>query len=163
MVSFPRIPTGFLPCDGSLQQIADYDVLYNLLGTTYGGDGQTTFGLPDLRGRVIVNQGQGSQLSNYFLGQQAGVEAVILNAAHNPPHAHLFLGSNDSPNQAGPGNAFPANTGDSNPFYTSDANALTPLGGGSIAAVGGQPHENRMPLLVINFIIASAGIYPSQP
>lgn len=165
LVGFTFPPVGFLSCAGQLLSISQYDVLYTLLGTTYGGDGQTTFGLPDLRGRVVVNQGQGPGLSPYVLGQPAGIELVALtNVNQLPAHNHRFLVSNDTASQPGPGNAYPAVTGDSNPFYTTDASALVPLAQVSVGSGPGtgQPHENRMPLLALNFIIATEGIYPTS-
>lgn len=162
MVGFNFTPVGFLACNGSLQPISGNESLYQLLGTTYGGDGQSTFGLPDLQGRVVVNRGTGSGLTAYVLGQKAGSESVTLNANQNPAHNHPFVASNASATQSGPGGAYPANTGAGNPYYTTDASALVPLAPASVAPVaGGQPHENRMPFLTVNFIIASEGIFPA--
>src|ERR1700712_62933 len=98
--NFP--PVGWLTCDGSLVPISQYDVLFNLIGTTYGGDGQTTFALPDLRSRIPMHMGQGPGLSNYVLGQMAGVESVSLTSANVPPHSHPVAASSATATLADP-------------------------------------------------------------
>ena len=90
LVGFNFAPVDFLPCDGRVLAIAEYDTLFNLIGTTYGGDGQQTFNLPDLRGRVPVHMGQGPGLSNYIIGESAGTESVILITADLPSHQHVL-------------------------------------------------------------------------
>ena len=163
-------PMGWAFCDGSLMAIAQNDALFALLGTTYGGDGQTTFGLPDLRGRAPVHQGtvQGTQ---FTIGQVAGVESVTLSTNQMPTHNHIVL-STSSPTGAV---AVPAgNTILSDeilnpapnpvPFaYLSGGGAATSLAPNSVQPAGGsQPHDNMQPFLAISFIIALFGIFPSQ-
>jgi microcystin-dependent protein len=155
-------PAGWADCDGSLLPIADNDALFNLVGTTYGGDGQTTFGLPDLQGRVPVHQGQGPGITqNYVMGEQGGAEEVTLVTQQLPVHTHALLASTDAGTNANAqGNALAASP--SVQLYTQDvasvqlsSNALT-QNGGSVA------HENRMPVIAIRYIIALEGIYPPQ-
>jgi microcystin-dependent protein len=154
-------PYGWAFCNGALQSISQNDTLFNLIGTTYGGDGQQTFALPDLQGRIPIHQGQGNGLSNYGLGQKAGVETVTLTAVQLPLHNHNALGGagNSTPS---PGNASWGNS-PSNRVFGPGASANGSMNAGSIALnSGGQPHDNLMPFLVISFIVALTGIYPSQ-
>jgi microcystin-dependent protein len=163
-------PAGWALCAGQLMPISENDALFTLIGTTYGGDGQETFGLPDLRGRVPLHMGTGPGLSGYGIGQAAGVESVTLNTQQIPGHNHLVQVS--SPNANANANK-PAGTvvladGFQNsgkslftyaPFNNTNQSALGPL---SIGPTGGnQPHENRQPLLVLNFIISLFGVFPS--
>lgn len=154
-------PQGWALCDGSLLPISQYDALFSLIGATYGGDGQTTFALPDLRGRAALHQGQGPGLSSYSLGQNGGVEAVTLTVSQAPPHSHPVLGhsgAGDSPHPAGAVWA-----GSSVALYTAGAAANAAMGASSISPGGGnQPHNNMLPFLTLNFCIALEGIYPSQ-
>lgn len=160
MVGFNFPPQGWAFCDGQLLGIAQNTALFSLLGTTYGGDGRTTFGLPDLRGRVPLHHGGGSGpgLSPYSLGQNGGFETVTLTAAQMPSHSHSQPCSSDDPNAGSPVNNVPAAV--ANPVYANTANSAMAVTG----AVGGsQPHENRQPYLAINFCIALQGIFPSSP
>jgi len=140
-------PSGWFFCDGSILSISEYEVLFTLLGTTYGGNGTTTFALPDLRGRIPVGVGQGQGLSNYNLGQIAGSETVTLTAANLPSHGHSLNASTYlgylSPTAAG-------------------ASAKTLAPASVTNSPGGQPHNNMMPGVCLNFIISWQGIYPSQ-
>jgi microcystin-dependent protein len=154
-------PEGWLFCDGALVSIDDYDTLYNLVGTTYGGDGQTTFALPDLRGRLPVHMGQGRGLSNLVLGETGGLESVTLTPSQVPSHTHALTGSTSAATSTSPTNAVWGAWSDGQ-YATAPtdgarlaADALTPVG-------GSQPHENMPPFLVVNFIISLYGIYPSQ-
>jgi microcystin-dependent protein len=155
-------PLGWAFCDGSVLAIAQNDVLFSLIGTTYGGDGQNTFALPDLRGRVPVHQGQGPGLSPYVIGQSAGAEQVTVLAPQLPSHSHV-LNATMADATAGTGVAGSL-TGKAaaTSFYGN-----TP-GGGALAAQamlpsgGNQPHNNMAPFLGLTFIIALFGIYPSQ-
>jgi len=164
---FPRIPTGWQACDGSLLQIAQYDVLFNLLGTTYGGDGVTTFGVPDLRGQVPIHQGNGIGLTPRSPGQNGGQESVTLTTAQIPQHSHTWLATAGAATTATPGNtvilaAVPA----PDTMYVTDTTgyAATPLAATSVQPAGGsQPHDNMMPTLTVNICIATEGIYPAQP
>ncbi|MBW7476072.1 tail fiber protein [Paenibacillus oenotherae] len=153
-------PVGWLPCDGRILSISQYEVLYVLLGTTYGGDGNTTFALPDLRGRIPFSMGRSTTGTNYVLGQRAGVESVTLTSQQMPAHTHLAAASDITGTIASPSNNYWG--GSTEEQYSTetadgrmDVRSLTPTG-------GNQPHDNMMPSLVISFIIATEGIFPSQ-
>ncbi len=157
-------PQGWSFCDGSLVAISQYDALFSLMGTTYGGDGVQTFGLPDLRGRVPVHMGNRAG-TNYQLGQLGGSENVTLVTSQLPAHTHQARGASlgDSPSPSGkywstdPG----GNVGAYN--NTSPVPSPAAMSGASLSPAGGsQPHENMQPFLAITYIIAMEGIYPSQ-
>ncbi len=155
MAGFNFPPAGWARCDGSLLPIAENDTLFNLIGTTYGGDGQTTFALPDLRGRMPVHAGNG-----LTLGQVGGVEQVTLTANQIPSHTHAAQAQNSVGNSASPANSVWANS-TLNQFTAGPAAA--PMNAANVAATGGnQPHDNMMPFTAVNFIISLFGIYPSQ-
>lgn len=148
-------PAGWMFCDGSLLPISENETLFQLIGTTYGGDGESTFALPDLRGRLPLHQGNG-----FIMAETGGVEEVTLATTQIPAHSHPFLASTDpttTPNALG--NVLgtpPAAT----PFFQAAPNV--PLAGQSITAIGGsQPHTNMQPYLCISFIISLFGIFPS--
>lgn len=153
-------PAGWAFCKGQLMPISEYETLFNLIGTTYGGDGQETFGVPDLQGRVPVHMGQGQGLQNYTIGEQGGVEEVTLSSQQIPLHNHAMLastGPGSSPNPEG-------NVIGSPPALTlfKREKPTRNLAASMVLPVGGsQPHENRMPYLTITYIIALYGIYPS--
>ncbi len=153
-------PSGWAFCFGQLMPIAENDVLFNLIGTTYGGDGQQTFALPDLQGRVPIHQGQAPGLTNRVLGEKAGSESVTLLQSQMPMHSHAIAAMSAAGTQAGPGGGvWAAST--LNPYAASAAD--TNMNSSSIAMTGGsQPHENRMPFLAITFIISLFGIFPTQ-
>lgn len=154
-------PQGWALCDGSLLPISQYDALFSLIGTTYGGDGQTTFALPDLRGRAALHQGQGPGLSGYSLGQSGGEEAVTLTANQLSPHSHPVLGHSGAGDNAHPAGAVWAASSPN--LYTAGAAANAAMDATLIAPSGGsQPHDNMLPFLTLNFCIALEGIYPSQ-
>ncbi|NRR31889.1 phage tail protein [Oxalobacteraceae bacterium] len=162
--NFP--PYGWAFCDGSLQAISENDALFNLLGTTYGGDGVETFGLPDLRGRVPVHIG-GLNGNQYQLGEKAGTENVTLTSATIPAHSHAMSASTAAPLPAtGPvdlssGAYVPASPLPKPKLYNNEA-PDTQLSGGSISAAGGSiAHDNMAPFQAVNFIIALYGIFPS--
>jgi microcystin-dependent protein len=160
-------PRGWAFCRGQLLSIAQNDALYVLLGTIYGGDGQTTFGLPDLQGRLPINQGQGPGLSSYAIGQKAGTESVTLTVQQMPAHTHLLSATTATGSQPAPTNtSFPATLlGTAELYAIPGANPLKTgaMNTNSISSQGGnQAHENRMPSLVINFIIALEGVFPSR-
>ncbi|HJQ03202.1 MAG TPA: tail fiber protein [Jatrophihabitans sp.] len=148
-------PVGWLLCQGQLLPISQYDVLFNLIGTTYGGDGQNTFALPNLASRVPYHQGSG-----YTLGQMGGVETVTVTQQQLPIHNHLAAANTPNANQPIPtSNVWGASTLNAytkaNPANTTmNPQALLPSG-------GSQPHDNMVPFLCLNFIIATEGIYPS--
>lgn len=166
MFGFPRVPVGWQACDGSLLSIAEYEVLYALIGTSFGGDGVTTFGVPDMRGRVPVEQGQGIGLTARVIGQNVGTETVTLLSVQLPVHNHAcaattVAGSTVTP---GPGVVFGAIASDT--MYTPNITGLTAyqLAPSAIGPQGGsQPHNNLMPTLSVPFCIATVGIYPTPP
>jgi microcystin-dependent protein len=148
-------PVGWLFCSGQLLSSSEYDALYTVLGTTYGGDGQNTFGLPDLRGRVPLHVGNG-----FNLGQSAGTEAVTLTPNQMPVHSHAFLSSTNAPNSSSPGAGVPATS----PLETyGEDPPLLPYNAQKVGSFGGsQPHDNLQPFTCVSFIIATQGIFPSQ-
>jgi microcystin-dependent protein len=152
--NFP--PKGWAFCDGQLLPISQNQALFALLGTTYGGNGQTTFALPDLRGRVPVHQGQGPGLSPYTIGQVAGVETVTLTAQQMPSHTHSQPATNGQESTNRPNNALPAEGG----VYSneSDGSAFHPTS----STGGDQPHTNIQPYLTVSYVIALLGIFPSR-
>ncbi len=155
-------PKGWAFCQGQLLSIQQNAALFSLLGTTYGGDGRSNFALPDLRGRVAVSQGQGPGLSNYFLGQQAGSESVQLSVAQMPSHGHNVVVNAGAGNQASPSGNFIANSARGTEGFNSASSGAF-LNQNSIQPQGGsQPHANLQPLLAINYIIATQGIFPSR-
>ena len=155
-------PVGWQTCDGSLLPISQYDALFALIGTTYGGDGQTTFAVPDLRGRIPVSQGQGSGLSNYMIGQISGTGSVSLLPAHLPQHTHGVTCNTGTADQSNPANNFFAKQ-DTLQEYAVGTTANSVMKGNAITnSPGGQPHANIMPSLTLNYIIATDGIFPSQ-
>lgn len=168
-VGFNYAPNGWALCDGSLIQIRQNPALFSILGTRFGGDGQTTFALPDLRSRAIVNPGQGPGLSPYQIGDKAGVESVTLTQAQTPAHAHGFSGKlnvNPTPpaNSATPVGSYigvPAQAQYSEtPGSTMAANSVT----GPVGAAGdGQAHDNCQPYLAMNYVIALQGEFPTRP
>jgi microcystin-dependent protein len=157
LVPYNFAPRGWALCNGQILPIAQNTALFSLLGTTYGGNGQTTFALPDLRGRVPISSGQGPGLSNYSLGEVGGVESVTLNVNQMPAHNHTIACHSGDPNDSSPANSLPAGGGS----YNTAANASMAQGMASSAG-GNQPHENRHPYLVLNWIIALEGIFPSR-
>jgi microcystin-dependent protein len=148
-------PVGWLLCQGQLLPISQYDVLFNLIGTTYGGDGQNTFAVPSLASRIPYHQGSG-----YALGQMGGVEEVTLTQQQTPAHTHTANANTPNANQPGPaGNVWGAGTLSR---YTSSQPANTTMNPAALSPAGGsQPHENMPPFLCLNFIIATEGLYPS--
>ncbi|KIO77481.1 hypothetical protein TH53_09440 [Pedobacter lusitanus] len=169
--NFP--PLGWAYCDGSLLPISENEVLFNLIGTTYGGDGQSTFALPDLRGRVPVHMGQNSQNgSNYIIGQVGGVENVTVLPTQMPPHAHTVTGelnmkvrANDPDNQLSPvNNGIAIAVGKRYFSRTPTASGMMPLDTNIVLSSAGntQPHNNMQPYVALNFIISLFGVFPSQ-
>jgi microcystin-dependent protein len=159
-------PRGYAFCNGQLLSISQNTALFSLVGTTYGGNGQTTFGLPDLRGRTPIHAGTGPGLSTYVLGQMSGVENVTLLATQMPAHTHaVSIGaSTNPPLESSPAGAVVAGaTEQSGPLYASAASANATMAAPTVATAGGsQPHSIVQPYLVVNFIIATQGIYPSR-
>lgn len=152
-------PRGWAFCDGQLLAVAQNDALFSLLGTIYGGDGRTTFALPDLRGRLAIGESQGPGLSNRNMGASGGAEQVLLSQAQTA-HGHDLVASSNPGDQSHANGNVLANTGGPNSYVASGA--TTPLGQPTGNAGGSRPHSNIMPFLCINYIIALVGIYPSR-
>jgi microcystin-dependent protein len=163
MLASTYAPNGWLTCDGQLVSIADYSVLYTLIGTTYGGNGQTNFALPDLRGRVPMGQGTGSGLSPRVVGSAFGTETVTLTAAM-AGHQHSLQAAAIQGGLGTPaGNLLSEIPAASGSLYNTTASNVVALAPASVVSFGGsQPHENRMPLLCVTFVIAYVGVFPSQ-
>lgn len=160
LVPYDFAPTGWALCNGQLLPIAENQALFALLGTTYGGDGVTTFALPDLRGRVPVSSGQGPGLSSYIVGETYGAESVTLNTSQIPSHTHPVNCDSVKGKAAEPTGRYPGEA--STKIYAGNANAQ--MNAGMIGGTGGgAPHENRQPSLVLNWIIALQGVFPSRP
>ncbi|KAB7731171.1 phage tail protein [Rudanella paleaurantiibacter] len=156
-------PRGWAFCQGQILAITQNTALFSLIGTTYGGNGQTTFGLPDLRGRAPIGVGQGPGLPNINWGGQGGAPTHTLISTEMPAHNHSLNASSQAGNTAAPANAFLAATGSLDPEYRSTLDSAVPLGTNSMSVVGGsQPHNNMQPYLGMNFIICTTGIYPSR-
>ena len=155
-------PRSWAFCNGQLVAIAQNDALFSLLGTTYGGDGQTTFALPDLRGRVPIHRGQGAGFSSYDLGQVGGVESVTLLTQQLPAHSHAFVASSAAASPTSePGGSVTAAA--SAPLYVEPTGALTGMSSQAITPTGGtQPHDNVAPFQCVSFIICLEGIFPSR-
>ena len=161
MVGFNYAPQGWALCNGQLLSIAQNTALFSLLGTFYGGNGTTTFGLPDLRGRMPIHQGQGPGLSNHPIGQASGQETVTLLSSQMPQHTHVVNAQSGPGNSTNPANNFPAASSARDNIYSNSAN--TTMNAQTDAPSGGsQPHDNMSPYLTINFIIATEGIYPPR-
>jgi microcystin-dependent protein len=151
-------PVGWMFCHGQLLSIPENEVLFVLIGTIYGGDGQNTFALPDLRGRVPVHQGQGPGLSPRVLGEVGGTETVTLTPNQAPVHTHALHASPAAATGTAPGGALLATT--SVPSYD-PAPGSTAMAAIAVGSAGGnQPHENMAPTLAVNYIISLFGIYP---
>jgi len=160
LVGFNFAPVDWSICNGQLLSISSNETLFNLIGTTYGGDGQSTFGLPNLQGRIPIHQGTNSFGTTYVIGQIGGVENVTIGASQYPTHTHSLMGSTNSTGSAtATGNV--VNSGLT--AYTTEApnSAMLAAQVGSNGG-GNQPHNNLQPYLALNWIIALYGIYPSQ-
>jgi microcystin-dependent protein len=157
LVGFNFAPLGWAMCDGQILAIAQNDVLFQLLGTTYGGDGVSTFALPDLRGRIPIHMGQGPGTSSYVLGETGGTETVTLASSQLPSHTHTVAaaaGGNDSSASSD----MPASGGPD--LYARAAGGAPSM---SVMPTGGnQPHDNMAPFVAMNFVIALNGVFPSS-
>ncbi len=150
-------PQGWAFCDGSLMAISQNDALFNLIGKTYGGDGQQTFGLQDLRGRVQIHQGAG-----FVIGQRSGTETVTLTAGQLPAHTHGAVASG-SGDQVSPNNGFwSSDPGGNTAAYTATSNDTMATNAIGSNDPGAQPHDNMQPFLAVSYIISLFGIFPSQ-
>lgn len=155
-------PRGWAFCDGQLLAVSQNDALFSLFGTIYGGDGRTTFGLPDLRGRIPIHAGHGPGLSERRLGSKAGAEKVTLTVNQLPSHTHAMQASRDPATTPNPQGEVLSET-ITDRVYRSDIPPDTNMAASSITNVGGsRSHTNLMPFLCIHFIVALVGIYPSR-
>jgi microcystin-dependent protein len=152
-------PNGWMFCEGQLLPISENETLFQLIGTTYGGDGESTFALPDLRGRVPIHQGSHVGTS-FLIGETGGVETVALTVQQIPTHTHGMMASRDVANQLAPQNAVTGQAAAR--IYRAGTPSLM-LNPQAVAAAGGsQPHTNMQPYLCVSFIISLFGIFPSQ-
>lgn len=160
MAGFNFAPRGWALCNGQLLSIAQNTALFSLLGTTYGGDGRVTFGLPNLQGRVPVHQGTGQGLTPRVMGETSGSETVTLISTQMPMHNHLVNVTSADSTSKNPTNGFLGGT--ASPIYAAGSNGNT-LNPQAVSLAGGnQPHNNMQPYQVVNFIIALTGIFPSR-
>jgi microcystin-dependent protein len=163
MAGFNFAPVGWAFCNGALLPISQYDTLFNLIGTTYGGDGQSTFALPDLQGRFPMHQGSGPGLTPRVIGEKDGTETVTLTVAEMPHHNHLAVGSAGGGNLASPSNAYWSTDPQGNTAAYNDAADGSTMTASALPLAGStQPHDNRQPFLAVNFIISLFGVFPSQ-
>ena len=166
---FTFAPRNWALCNGQILSIAANTALFSLLGTQYGGNGTTTFALPNLQSRVPMHRGTDNLGNQYFQGEEAGEETVTVNTTEIPAHNHTFHGDTGTADHKQPlaGSAFAtsnkAGVSPADAYYAADNNALQPLNPGTVAVYGsGQPHTNLQPYLTINWCIAMAGIYPAR-
>lgn len=158
-------PAGWAYCNGQLLKIADYQELFSLIGTTYGGDGRTHFALPDYRGRIVAGRGQGPGLTERVLGQMIGTETVALTEAQIPSHNHPFTATTTTATNLSLEGAILADPGPGAVMYEAEATAdqLKPLSDDSIKPAGSNvPHSNMMPFSAVSYIIALKGVYPQR-
>jgi len=154
-------PRGWAFCDGQLLAVSQNDALFSLFGTIYGGDGQTTFGLPDLRGRIPIHAGTGPGLSPRRLGAKFGTEQETLVVNQLPSHTHPYSASTNIANQTAPANNVAAQPNAVNLYFETPPTSA--MASTAVANTGGsQPHTNLMPFICVNFIVALFGIYPSR-
>jgi microcystin-dependent protein len=160
LVGFNFAPVGWALCNGDLISISQNSALYNLIGTTYGGDGVQTFGLPNLQGRIPIHQGTLAGGGNYVIGQTGGLESVPLTTSQYPIHNHNLLGSSNK----GSGNNPANNAAGSDLKVYINENPATAMNPSMVGLSGGgnQPHDNLQPYQVLNWIISLFGVYPSK-
>lgn len=155
-------PAGWMFCEGQLLPISENETLFQLIGTTYGGDGESTFALPDMRGRIPLHMGTARSGTTYQLAEQAGTEEVTLTVNQLPMHTHPMLGTGNNGVVAAPSNQVLAQSLDANVLAYGTAGPFQPLAPNGVSPVGGsQPHTNFQPYLCVNFIISLFGIFPS--
>jgi microcystin-dependent protein len=163
-VGFNFVPVGWLSCSGQLLSVSQNDVLFSLIGTTYGGDGQSTFALPDLRGRSPMGQGTGNGLSPRVVGQVGGSETMTLTSAQIAAHSHPLMAASATGTVSKPSTSTVL-AKQSEPLISmyGAAPGNVTLAAVAVSMAGGsQPHENRQPFNTVNYIIATEGIYPSR-
>src|SRR3954447_7808139 len=165
VVGFNFAPTGWATCDGQLLPISQNTALFALLGTNYGGDGRVTFALPDLQGMAVMSAGQGNGLSEYWVGEELGTESVALLQSEMPFHTHTATAASDPAETLTPGPSQALARSSPGSAWQSDANTnLVGLAPEAASPAGGSlPHNNRSPALVMNFVIAMQGVFPSRP
>ena len=152
--------SGWQMCNGQILSISQNAALFSILGTFYGGNGTSTFALPDLRGRVALHQGTGNGLSTYVIGQVAGTENVTLTSAQMPQHNHI-INANTGGAQASPAGNYPGNEGAPIKIYSTTSSVQ--MNPAVVTVTGGnQPHPNLQPYLCVTFLIAMVGIFPSR-
>ena len=160
--NFP--PTGWAFCDGQLMPISQNTALFSLLGTTYGGDGKSTFALPNMQGNAPMQPGQGQGLSLRDLGEMSGSESITLLVSEMPLHSHSYLGSNEDSTQGSLTQSVVNAKVVGGALYQSNLAGLAPMNFGALTpAGGGLPHNNMQPYLTLNFCIALQGIFPQRP
>ncbi|MBH1960894.1 MAG: phage tail protein [Flavobacteriia bacterium] len=162
IVPYNFSPVGWHDCDGAMMPIAEYEALYSLIGTTYGGDGVTTFGLPDARGRVVVDDGTGPGFSTMTLGQIGGVENATVITTQLPSHGHIVNAVNTAGTKETPAAFLPADAGVLDKDYSSLAPNTTMAPGMISPAGSGQAHNNIQPFVTLKCVIALYGMYPQQ-
>lgn len=157
-------PKGWALCNGQLLPISSNSALFAILGTTYGGDGRTTFGLPDLSGRTPIGAGQGPGLSARALGERGGTETVTLLTSNMPAHTHLAMASNSATSDSPEGGFWaPASQG-GNPISAFGSQGSVAMNSQAVSVAGGSvPHSNMQPFLAMNYIIATQGVFPVRP
>jgi microcystin-dependent protein len=154
-------PAGWMFCEGQTLPISENDALFTLIGTTYGGDGQATFNLPNLASRVPIHMGIGPDGVNYQIGEMAGTESVTLTTQQIPVHSHPLLTSSGGATELAPAGNVTAEA--TKRYYTNPPDPPVQMNANSVTAAGGsQPHENTQPFLCINYIISLFGVFPSQ-
>ena len=163
MFGFNFAPKNWATCDGQLVQIQQNTALFSLIGTTFGGNGVQTFGLPDFRGRVPVHQGQSTSGTVYTMGEAAGSETITLTTSQMPMHNHMVNANSANGDTGAPAGAIFANSGATDREYLSTGQPNEQMSPNIVSQNGGnQPHDNMQPFLTVNFCIALYGIFPSR-
>jgi microcystin-dependent protein len=164
-VGFNFAPTGWAFCNGQLLPISQNTALFSILGTMYGGDGKTTFALPDIQARAVMHPDQGPGLSDYVQGEEGGAETITLLQSEIPAHNHRAQAVSDPAEQLSPTqNSALARSSPGNAWQTNASANLVNMAPETLAIAGGDlPHNNRPPTLVLNFVIALQGVFPSRP
>jgi len=163
LVGFNFPPRGWAYAAGQLMPIAQNTALFSLLGTFYGGDGRSTFGLPNLQGAVAIGQGQSPGLSQYVIGESGGSTTVTLNSQEVPPHTHALQTAGGKPNQSSPVANAVADAKETGSLFATATTPQAPMSASAVSTAGGnQPHNNMMPYVALNWIIALQGVFPPR-